>query len=388
MSIEHGVFHRMPARDSEPAPPRPRRSRTRIEDRLARRGGAVELLRVPAFLYGLVTAARNALYDRGLLRARRVDVPVVSVGNLTAGGTGKTPFVVHLARALLRRGRRPGVLSRGFGARVATAVPGGARHDEALVYVRALPDVPHVGDPDRVRGASELARRGLDVVLLDDGFQHRRLARDLDLVLVDATRPWGLAAPGAGAAEPVRAHLPRGLLRESPRGLARADAIVLTRTDQAGRERLEALRAELERRVPGKPVIETAHRVTAVTDDEGWLLSPEALVGRTVDLVSGIGHPAAFEASVRETGATVRSHRRFPDHWAYTEADLDGLGDVPVVTTTKDAEKLRSLGVTPWIVDVEIAVTAGGAVLEALLDSLPEGRARRERRAIHEGLHG
>ena len=385
MSIEPGVFHRMPPSESElPEPTERRVHRRRVEDRLAQRGGLVELLRVPAAIYDAVTRARNLGYDRGLLRAARVDVPVVSVGNLTAGGTGKTPFVVFLARELARRGRRPGVLSRGFGARVASA---GRANDEALVYVRALRDVPHVGDPDRVRGARELARRGLDVVLLDDGFQHRRLARDLDFVLIDATRPWGLAAPADGV-EPVRAHLPRGLLRESPRGLARADAVVLTRIDQAPPERLDALRADLVRRVPGKPLIETAHKVTAVTDDEGWLLSPDVLAGREVDLVSGIGHPDAFEASVRSVGASIRSHRRFPDHWAYAADDLAGLGDAPIVTTSKDAAKIAELGRTPWIVDIEIAVVRGGPVLAALLDALPDSRARRERRAIHEGLHG
>lgn len=361
----------------------------RIEDRLARRGGWIELLRGPAVLYGLVTRARNLLFDRGVLRAQRVDLPVVSVGNLTAGGTGKTPFSIWLARRLMALGRRPAILSRGYGARAESGIS-----DEAELLARALPDTPHLTDRDRVRAARELEGRAVDVVILDDGFQHRRLARDLDIVLIDATRPFGFAPDERGRW--LRAHLPRGLLREAPRGLARADVICLTRTDQVCAQQLEALRAELFELAPGKAVLETRHRCVAarqhsgVPGPGGWLLSPEALAGREVDLVSGIGHPRAFEATLAATGARIAQHRVFPDHHDFTPEDLEGLGadGRELVTTTKDATKLEAFGRPFWSIEIAIDVVSGDAALTALLEALPEGRAARERRALHEGLHG
>ena len=360
----------------------------RIEDRLARRGGAVELLRLPAAVFGAVSGLRSSLYDRGLLPVERLDAPVVSVGNLTAGGTGKTPMVALLAQRLRARGRRPGLLSRGYGSRR------GAENDEARLLAELLPDVAHVQDPDRAAGGRRLVEQhGVDVVLLDDGFQHRRLHRDLDLVLVDATRPWGLPPDGANR-EPVRALLPRGLLREHPRNLARAHAVVLTRVDQAAHELVAGARAQVARWAPHLPVLTAEHRPVSVRARDGGRSDPRDLAGREVDLISGIGNPQAFEDSVRGLGATVRSHRRLPDHHDHSAADLDGLGAGGgwVLTTAKDAVKLRDLPASARIelrvLDVELVLRDGDEVLEALLDSLPESRAQRERSALHEGLHG
>jgi tetraacyldisaccharide 4'-kinase len=197
----------------------------RAERWLARRGGGVELLRVPALAFGLAAGLRRGLYDRGWLPQEHLDVPVVSVGNLSAGGTGKTPCVRWLAEACLARGRRPGIVSRGY------AAPADGPNEETRMLARALPDVLAIESVDRAAGGRALVERGADLVLLDDGFQHRRLQRELDVVLIDATRPWGLPAPRPGAA-PVCALLPRGLLREPPRALARADALVVTRCDR------------------------------------------------------------------------------------------------------------------------------------------------------------
>ncbi len=354
----------------------------RPERWLARRGGGVELLRVPAFLYGAVAGLRGRMYDRGFLPVQRLDVPVVCVGNLTAGGTGKTPMVAWLAGALARRGLRPGLLSRGY------AGDGGG-NDEARLLASLCPDVPHVQDPDRVAGGRALAKRGVDVVVMDDGFQHRRLARDLDLVLVDATRPWGLPAPERGG-DPVRALIPRGLLRERPEALARADAIVLTRCDQVDAAALEALAGEIERIAPGRPIVRARHRPRSLRGPDGSADHPAALSGRTVDLVSGIGNPEAFEASVRALGAEVAEHRRFPDHHRFAPGDLDGLGADGrwLVTTAKDATRLPAGGPPVRVLEVELAIDAGLGVLDALLDALPDGRGRRERRNLHEGLHG
>ena len=174
-------------------------------------------LSMAAVPYGIAVRLRNLGYDRGWLRCARVPAPVVSVGNLTVGGTGKTPCVEYVAGFYRRRD----VASPSS---VAATAPNRGRNDEALVLEENLPDVPHLQGADRVA----LARTAIEeleseMLVLDDGFQHRRLARDLDLVLIDATAPWGHGQ-----------LLPRGLLREPKTGLRRANVVALTRCDQAG----------------------------------------------------------------------------------------------------------------------------------------------------------
>lgn len=343
-----------------------RGTRSRPEDVLARRGGAVEALWAPALLFGLASEVRRRLYDAGLLPVARASVPVVSLGNLSAGGTGKTPFALWLAKWFQARGRRPGLLSRGYGRQ------GEGPGDEARMLQERLGGAPQVEDPDRVRGAKALVARGADVVLLDDGFQHRRLARDVDLVLVDATRPFGLPYDTRGRA--LAAPLPRGLLRERPAALARANGIVLTRADQVDGTRRAELLARLERLAPGTPIAIARHapvRLVGAKETQ----SLDALRGRDVDLVSGIGNPEAFERTVRDLGALVREHRRFPDHHAYADGDLAGLGAGGrwMVTTQKDAVKLADLGAAAgefWALEVDLAIDGGLGALEALLETV------------------
>lgn len=339
---------------------------------------------------GAVTGLRNRLYDRGWLPAHRLQLPVVSVGNLTVGGTGKTPMVVWLARALRERGFRPGVLSRGY--RVTSGAGTGgvkrsALNDEGQLFAELLPDVPQVQRPDRVSGALELEKQGADAIVLDDGFQHRRLARDLDLVLIDATRPWGLPAGAEGQAA-VRAVLPRGLLREAPSSLARASALVITRADAVPAPEFERLEAELEDLVPGTPLLCAVHRPSGLRRGPERL-ELEELRGRPVVLVSGIGNPQAFERTARDAGADVRAVHAFPDHHAFERAELEALGaQSELLVTAKDAVKLAELGLPHLVLEVELEVTRGRKVLEALLDALPRSQRAIEREAAHSGLHG
>jgi tetraacyldisaccharide 4'-kinase len=358
------------------------RAALRVEERLARGGVAVELLRVPAALFGAVAALRGACYDRGWLPSVRVDAPVISVGNLTAGGSGKTPMVAWLAKRFEARGARVGLLSRGYGAAK------GELNDEARMLAELLPSAQHVQDRDRVQGALELVKRGVDAIVLDDGFQHRRLARDLDLVLVDATRPWGL--PGRRAENAPL--LPRGLLRERPHALSRAHAVVLTRVDQAASADLVALRAELARCAPHAPLACAVHRPSQLRSLRGEARELASLRGLALDCVSALGSPAAFERTLEDLGAELGERRRFPDHHRYGARDLEGLGagGRAVVTSAKDAAKLRSLELRHdvWVLDVELELVEGAARIEALLDALPPSRSARERAALHEGLHG
>jgi tetraacyldisaccharide 4'-kinase len=367
---------------------------TRWDTRLARRGGAVELLRVPALAFDWIGRARGALYERGVLPTTRVDAPVVSVGNLTAGGTGKTPIVIWLARWFEQRGLRVGVLSRGYGADkleqdVEQARREGRAGDEARLLARACPNALREQDPDRVRGARRLVERSADVIVLDDGFQHRRLARELDLVALDATRPWGLPWD-EDRGDALCATLPRGLLREAPAALGRASAVILTRCDQCPEERLERLRVRVHELAPGVAQIETRHAPQWLSGAEGERFDLERIRDRDVDLVSAIGNPQAFERSAASVGARVREHRVFPDHHPWCAADLAGLGrdGVPVVTTAKDAVKLESLLPAVWVLEIELEILRGRPVLEAQLESLPRGRAARLRASLHEGLHG
>lgn len=359
-----------------------RRAVLSIEERLARGGLAIECLRAPAAVFSALAAARGALYDRGLLPAVQVDAPVVSVGNLSAGGSGKTPMCAWLARHFEDRGRRVGLLSRGWGAAT------GEWNDEGRLLARLAPQAEQIQDRDRVRGALALVARGVDVVVLDDGFQHRRLARDLDLVLVDATRPWGLP----GRTSKNAPLLPRGLLRERPAALARASALVITRVDQVQSSDLLALRAELARVAPHVPIACARHRPLALRSLRRGVQPLEALRGEAVDCVSALGSPAAFERTLEDLGARLIERRRLPDHHRYVATDLDGLGAAGriVVTSAKDATKLETLQLAQdvWVLDIEFELVEGAAVLEALLDALRPSRAGRERVALHEGLHG
>ncbi len=331
---------------------------------------------MPAWAFGLAAGLRSRLYESGLFAAHRAGVPVFSVGNISVGGTGKTPLVIWLARELERRGRRVGWLARGYGARA------GEANDEVRMLQGALPKLDHVQGSDRVRGAQQLVARGVNAIVLDDGFQHRRLARDVDLVLVDALRPWGLSRNAGG--DSVRALLPRGLLREWPSALARADVIVLTRADQVPEQWLDALGAELERFAPGVPQARAVHAARAVRTNDGALESLDLLRGREVDLVSGIGNPEAFSSTARALGARVCEERRFKDHHDFTAADVEGLSRDGrlLLCTAKDQVKLAALGVTCAALEIELSLQSGLAAIDALIDTalhadaaaIPQGR--------------
>ncbi len=319
--------------------------------------------------YGWVVRCRNAAYDAGWLPVARAAVPVVSVGNLTLGGTGKSPCVETLARFYRERGVRVALLSRGYGAREGL-------NDEARMLAANLPGVPQLQGVDRVALARTAVREcGAEVLLLDDGFQHRRLARDLDIVLIDATCPWGHGR-----------LFPRGLLREPPAGLSRAHLILLTRCDQASAAERERLREEIGRVAPGTPLVETTHRPLEWVNAEGKTLPLDALVKQRVVGFCGIGNPEAFRQTLIALGMDVAAFRPFPDHHAYSPVDTVELEkmarDGVVLTTQKDLVKLRRTelgGRALWALRIGLHVTSGQEALErqltSILASLKQGRA-------------
>jgi len=324
-------------------------------------------------LYGAAVRARAALYRNGWLRPVRFEVPVISVGNLTFGGTGKTPTVIALVRDLIRRGRRPAVLTRGYGRRTRDPVvvigPEPAfgpdrTGDEPLEMASRLPGVPVVVDADRVRGGRQAIRMGATILVLDDGFQQLGIGRDLDLVLIDAGDPWG------GGRLP-----PRGRLREPVSALRRASAVLITklRTD------LDSVREDVIGRVRSVsadlPILGARTAATRVRTPDGW--RPTAILeGRRVLAFAGIARPQAFRDLLASCGAVVVATRWLDDHHRYRPDEIDRLlvearnRDAVPITTAKDAVKLPAASPV-WVAEAESIPTAGD--WERLWQLLPGG---------------
>jgi len=309
---------------------------------------ALWLARLP---YGLGVWWRNRRFDRGH-DVHRAGVPVICIGNLTVGGTGKTPCVEYVARLLREHDLRVAVLSRGYGAEA-------GRNDEAMVLEENLPDVPHYQGADRVALVqTAIEESESEVLVLDDGFQHRRLARDLDIVLIDATDPWGSGY-----------LLPRGGLRESRQGLRRAGMIVLTRCDAVAASDVDRLRDEVRQIAPEVGIARSVHAPLELTNGESRAIV-ESIRGKPVGAFCGIGNPEAFRRTLTSLGIEIRLFREFPDHFAYGREDVDELrrwaADLPadalVVTTQKDWVKLRldDLGGRPlWALRIGLQFTQG-----------------------------
>lgn len=340
------------------------------------------------WLYLRLAGLHHRLYDLRLRRVHRAPLPVYSIGNLTAGGTGKTPAARWLAGHLDARGRRCAVVSRGYL---------GKREEEPLVVsvngeIRA--SVTEAGDEaielasdpaihavvvgrDRLAAIWAAARLGADSIVLDDGFQHRRLHRDMNLLLVDAVDPWG---GGRG--------LPAGLLREPLRGVGRADLVLLTRADDISapqdgwvphgrlpRPIRRVLERLPERRRP--PVAAARHVPSALASATGERQPVSRLAGRSVLAVSGLAAPDRFEQSLRELDAQVVAHLAWPDHHAYTPEDgqliarrLDLSGADMIVTTAKDHARWPAGAPSPTVLMIELHVAAADVVLRHVLRPL------------------
>ncbi|HEY2587470.1 MAG TPA: tetraacyldisaccharide 4'-kinase [Tepidisphaeraceae bacterium] len=311
---------------------------------------------VEPFYAGAITI-RNHLFDRQLKSIRHLPRPVISIGNITTGGTGKTPMVQWLAENLRREGRRVAILSRGY-----RAAPG-SLGDELSMLDRALNDP---GDPpvllransDRYAAGEELLKEHpeVDVFVLDDGFQHRRLARDLDVVLINAAEPSGFGRV-----------LPRGLLREPLAGLRRAGAVVLTHADQATPEQLTAIEAEIRRHNATAPLYRAIHAQAGLRSSRPEIESHpfNELSRHRFFAFCGIGNPAAFHRQLARFVDTYVGRRWFGDHHAYTAEDLANLsaearkaGAEILITTEKDWVKVEpfatAIDLPIWRAEVRI----------------------------------
>jgi len=298
--------------------------------------------------------ARRAMYHLGLSRPRRVDAKVISIGNITAGGAGKTPATIYFAKKILSEGRRVAVVSRGYG-RMSDmdeplTVSDGERillkpeeaGDEPYLIAKKAPGVPVVVCARRVKGAEFAIKRfGVEIILLDDGFQHASIARDEDIVVVDCTRPFGYGR-----------LLPRGLLREPLTALVRATRFLLTRADEGDHE--EVIDA-LKRINPAAGILKSRHRpvrLTRLGGNGGETL--DSIRGEKALAVSSIGNPQAFEGMLRRAGTDVVRSLRFNDHHWYDETDVEGIrraareaGVAHIITTEKDGVRLALVSNAP-----------------------------------------
>ena len=333
-----------------------------------RRGPGAGLLRAGLRLvevpYTAVVTWRNRRYDSGKAEIHPAGVPVVSVGNLSLGGTGKTPMVQWIAQWCRQRGLRVAVLSRGYGSE-----DGGA-NDEALELEQKLPAVPHLENPNRVE-AARLAVEELDmqVLVLDDAFQHRRIARDVDIVLLDALEPFGFG------------HVfPRGTLREPLSGLARADVVALSRSEMLDENQREAIRRQVQAYAPDALWLEVTHAPQTLLRHDGQQQPLDALRDRPVAAFCGLGNPAGFRHTLDACGYRVAAFREFPDHHLYTRDDVESLAtwadrlDVEAVLCThKDLVKLGidRLGRHDlWALSIGLDFLAGQAEFEERLRSV------------------
>ncbi len=305
-----------------------------------------------SLLYRGATAVRNAAYDAGVLASEEPALPCVSVGNLTVGGTGKTPMAAWITRRLLDAGAHPAVVLRGYG------------DDEPLVHRQLNPGAPVVVSPDRIAGVALAAGRGADVAVLDDAFQHRRARRVVDLVLISAER-WNARTR----------MLPAGPWREPLAALSRATAVIITRKS-ADLARAERVAEDVQRLQPRVPLVIAHLALDALTSaDESTTRPLGDLAGRHVLVIAAIGNPAAFGAQLERVGARVEMHA-LPDHHAFTDAEIASLSTRAAAAdftlcTLKDAVKLAPrwprAAPTLWYVSQRIFVERGGPVLDAAL---------------------
>lgn len=330
-----------------------------------------------SLLYGVATRTRRTLYKTGILRIHKIDAPVISVGNLTTGGTGKTPLVEWTARQIANEGKRVCILTRGYGRKepgrrvlvsdgtsiMADATTAG---DEPLLLAYNLLGLAAViCDSDRV-AAARWAQEHLqsEIFILDDGFQYLRLARDLNIVVIDATNPWGGGR-----------LLPRGRLREAPVELARADCIVVTRADPA--IPTHDIESRVRQLAGERPIIRSwakIKQIRSLKEDAG-----QPAVLDKIGAFCGIGNPHSFFNDLERAGYSLGYSRAFPDHHWYRQSDIDQMLDEArrqnastLLTTGKDAVKVRSLrfDLPCFVVEIELEFDDAIRLQELLSEAL------------------
>jgi len=298
-------------------------------------------LRVASRFYSAVIGLRNFLYYKGWFKTYRANAVVISIGNITTGGTGKTPLVIWLCSCLRQKDIECAILTRGYKATKNLKLKTQNYQDEPAIFSKSCPGARVIVNPNRVAGADKAVNKfGVDVLIMDDGFQHRRLGRDLDIVAIDATRPFGYGKV-----------LPAGLLREPVASLKRADAVVVTRCDQTAETRLAQLEDELRLANPDMVIARSIHTPICAKSLSRKEISIEELSDKRIFAFCGIGNPDAFFATITGLGAHLVGSKIYNDHYHYTDdclADIyeeaRELGADLILTTQKDWTKTALSG--------------------------------------------
>ena len=289
-------------------------------------------LGIVAIGYSLIVLLRNLLYSKKLLKVHKVDAAVFCIGNITVGGTGKTPLVVWLCK-LIAQQYKYAILTRGYKANQNNI-------DEPAMLAENCPEAEVIVNPDRVAGAIEaIEKYAADVLVMDDGFQHRRLVRDLDIIAIDATQPFGFGK-----------LLPAGLLREPVSSLKRAGVAVFTRCDQVTDTQISELEQILQTTNPGMVIAKTIHAPTYAKSRDNKKIAIEQLKGKKVFAFCGIGNPDAFLNTIKDLGSELAGSTVYDDHYHYTDACLaeisehaKKIGADLILTTQKDWTKVISI---------------------------------------------
>lgn len=323
-------------------------------------------LRAASGFYTVAVGARNFCYDRALLKTQKAGVPVISVGNITAGGTGKTPLVIWLYNYLRPKAVTCAILTRGYKSHK------GMLSDEPAVLTKSCPEARVVVDADRFAGATKAVNEfSAQVLIMDDGFQHRRLARDLDIVTIDATCPFGYGQP-----------LPAGLLREPLTALARADAIVITRTEQVSANKSADVENRLKLIKPQIPIAKAVHRPLGAKAVKGRQITLEELQTKKVFAFCGIGNPDAFEHTLRQLGLNLLGTKVYNDHHRYSPSDIADIYEEArylnadmILSTQKDWLKtalpaMNSRNILFAYLDIRLELLAGEDKITRLIDSV------------------
>jgi len=339
------------------------------------------LLWFASILYWLVISFIKFSYNQGLFKTFRLSRPVISVGNITVGGVGKTPFIIYLARYLKAQGLKPVVLIHGYMLKNSVATNDKNFSDEAEMIRKNLPDVPILVGPDRLNNAQNLSPHiEADVFLLDDGFQHRKIHRQLDIVVVDTTNPFGDGQ-----------LLPCGILREPLNSLTRAHFFVLTKTDW-GQEELDMIIKQLNG-IKKVPMAKAVHRPQHLFDLKIHEMVPLSFIKETtMAAFCSIGDPKTFEKTLISLGAMVKKTFFFLDHYSYQKKDIERIIHICqrhhlkiLVTTEKDEVKLKDfVHLFPdnmYVLSLRIIldVVEGQEVLQARLRDICQGQERVEK---------
>jgi len=344
------------------------------------------VLSVAAAVYSLIIRARNFMYSKAMLKSYKVKAAVISVGNITAGGTGKTPLVIWLCNQITENPRFSvpssgcAILTRGYKTTKNLKLKTQNYFDEPVILAQSCPEVKVVVNPDRFAAAVEVVENsGAKVLIMDDGFQHRRLKRDLDIVTIDAMCPFGYGK-----------ILPAGLLREPIAELKRADVVVITRCDQVCEAELSQIEKKLRLTNPGIIIAKSMHKPICAKSIDNRQIGLEELRNKKIFAFCGIGNPDAFLGTIKGLGADTAGSKVYNDHHYYTENDIAEIHEKAkefkadfILTTQKDWTKIIT-GFRSLIADyhdalfaylvIELKFLAGQDKITRLLEETLSGK--------------